>query len=666
MESGLSPCLGGLLKTLFLALEGLTGTALQRALSRGDLPLLQTLGVSGTQAAIPVCHPFNRAAMLVCIMTGSWPDQHGILTGAVGDPDSGMLRPVNETDRLQPAIWEVLDEQGVPCLSVGWPLSAGGNTVHASVVTSGFGETPGTEAHPEPAAFLHPASLAGQLGWLWLRPEELDPCSLSVLAPGWEEVDRSTDSRPGILATTVAGNVSRHAAFLELLATSEWKFATLCMSLPAELSSLERAGVPMADGLLDGLCDRAMPLINALIGAILDQIPEETNLIVAGTPHPELPGEAGFVVAAGPAVDPGTFPKVMNLTELAPLAWGSCGFFNEGYILRGVAASDPPPRKLAPSRSHSTASDYESLLGTEAECRHAPDRPLSPLETWRIEALGVLASSFMLRGNWSDAIPALESQVRMLPLHLVAHLHLSECWQRLGCLEEALDATYSAIHPAFGSDPVALLRAAELEALLGRRDRARALLRQAVPAMKAFPLRRLLMANVLIFLRAWPEAEELLAELASEEPENAYVLYRLGRCHVARKEWQGAFERAMESLRLDPSNALVHELLGHALHGMGMLEQARVAFENATEIDPRWARPKAMLVSLACRMKRPQEEIESLRVSYLQKKRSASKPDRTFPESGGLGSGKEEKMTGIRPVPLDPRPTAGDGARGGT
>jgi hypothetical protein len=30
----------------------------------------------------------------------------------------------------------------------------------------------------------------------------------------------------------------------------------------------------------------------------------------------------------------------------------------------------------------------------------------------------------------------------------------------------------------------------------------------------------------------------------------------------------------------------VHELLGYALHGVGMLEQAKIAFENAAMLSP--------------------------------------------------------------------------------
>jgi Flp pilus assembly protein TadD len=219
----------------------------------------------------------------------------------------------------------------------------------------------------------------------------------------------------------------------------------------------------------------------------------------------------------------------------------------------------------------------------------------------------------------------LEAQALLLPRNQKAQLLLCECRQRLGLLEEALDSAYAAIHPFHGNDPIALLKAAELEALTGRPKNARKLLQQAVPEMEGFPQHRLLQANVLIFLRDWPEAEAILEILAKESPEDAYILYRLCRCHVARSNWQEAFDRAIESIRIEPSRALVHELLGYALHGMGMLEQARIAFENAAMLSPQWGRPKAMLVALARKMGCTQTVIDNLEADYRKTKEETEK-----------------------------------------
>jgi hypothetical protein len=72
----------------------------------------------------------------------------------------------------------------------------------------------------------------------------------------------------------------------------------------------------------------------------------------------------------------------------------------------------------------------------------------------------------------------------------------------------------------------------------------------------------------------------ILEVLAKESPEDAHIHYRICRCHVARSNWQEAFDHAIESIWLEPSRVLVHELLGYALHGMGMLEQGKRCAEH--------------------------------------------------------------------------------------
>ena len=621
------------MKTLFIALEGFTGPAFRRARELGALPVLDAWCASGEVADLHFPLADMRAAMLVSTMTGSWPDQHGILTAETGDPATKTLRPATPADRFRPALWELLDANGVRCLSVGWPLSINGRTSQAAIVSSEFGLVT-ADSKSSPTAALHPASLSEKLNECILHPEELDPAAIGSLIPRWSSVDPSLDARPGIIGRILAENVSRHAAFLELISSEEarnYGFATLCLSIVGELASLERASESMGDGLLEGLSDRGLPLLNAFLGAILNAIPPETNLIIAGIPHVETPEAGGFLLISGGAFVAGSLPKSVGITEIAPLALSSCGFLpvnlpNTRLVSLIRKDFSWQVSKTEPVRHPGQESpDFHHLLAIESEQHIQPGQKPLPGELWHITALSVLSRSLVARGESAAALPLLEAQALLLPRNQKAQLLLCECRQRLGLLEEALDSAYAAIHPFHGNDPIALLKAAELEALTGRPKNARQLLQQAVPEMEGFPQHRLLQANVLIFLRDWPEAEAILEILAKESPEDAYIRYRLCRCHVARSNWQEAFDHAIESIRLEPSRALVHELLGYALHGMGMLEQARTAFENASKLSPQWARPKAMLVALARKMGCTQMVIDNLQADYRKTKHETEK-----------------------------------------
>jgi len=621
------------MKTLFIALEGFTGPAFRRARELGALPVLDAWCASGEVADLHFPLADMRAAMLVSTMTGTWPDQHGILTAETGDPATKTLRPATPADRFRPALWELLDANGVRCVSVGWPLSINGRTSQAAIVSSEFGLVT-ADSKSSPTSALYPASLSEKLNECILHPEELDPAAIGSLMPRWSSVDPSLDARPGIIGRILAENVSRHAAFLELISSEEassYGFATLCLSIVGELDSLERASESMADGLLEGLSDRGLPLLNAFLGAILNAIPPETNLIIAGIPHVETPEAGGFLLISGGAFVAGSLPKSVGITEIAPLVLSSCGFLPVNLPTTRLVSLIQKDFSLQVSKTESVrhpaqeSPAFHHLLAIDSDPHIQPGQKPLPGELWHIAALSVLSRSLTARGESALALPVLEAQALLLPRNQKAQLLLCECRQRLGLLEEALDSAYAAIHPFHGNDPIALLKAAELETLTGRPKNARKLLQKAIPEMEGFPQHRLLQANILIFLRDWPEAEAILEVLAKETPEDAYIRYRLCRCYVARSNWQEAFDHAIESIRLEPSRALVHELLGYALHGMGMLEQARTAFENASMLSPQWARPKAMLVALARKMGCTQMVIDNLQADYRKTKQEAEK-----------------------------------------
>jgi hypothetical protein len=127
------------MKTLFLALEGLSAPAFRAALERGALPALDRVVAGGALAELHFPIADARLAMVVSAMTGTWPDEHAILLGETGDPVARTLRPVTAADRARPALWEVLDADGIGSIAVGWPMAITGQTEHAGIVAAGFG-----------------------------------------------------------------------------------------------------------------------------------------------------------------------------------------------------------------------------------------------------------------------------------------------------------------------------------------------------------------------------------------------------------------------------------------------------------------------------------------------------------------------------------------------
>jgi tetratricopeptide (TPR) repeat protein len=607
---------------LFLAIEGLA----PEALASGRLPALEALAAEGIVAELAFPLADLRVATLVSAMTGTWPDQHGILRVETLDAAGDGLRPVAVSDRGQAAVWEPLDAHGVACISVGWPLAITGATQHSRIVGAGFGRTPSADLVVDLAPFVQPQDLAGGLADCWLRPDELEGEMLAPLVPQWQQVDQAVDNRLGLLGEVLAENVSRHAAFLELLDQGSWQFATLCLSLPAELASLERASESFADDWFAGMAGRGLEFLNAMLAAILQRLPAGTSVVVAGLPNAETPAAAGCVMASGPAFDAGCAWGRIEVPDLVPLVWAACGFRTAAMPgrggLRAVRPSLPqrdfeyawtPHPEYAPQST-------ERLLTVNEEIFRSPDTRLAPDEAWQFHALSGVARSSMARGDALQALPFWVAISRLLPYDPKSHLQLAQCQRQLGLMEEALDAAYAAVDVQFDKNPTPLLLAAELEVLSGRPEISRQLLARALPYLAGVERLRAPHANILILQREWAAATQLLEVVVRETPQDAHAQLLLARCHLAASQWQAAFDHAILSINLDASRARIHEILGHALLGLGMRAQAWQAFERATLVDPRWPRPWAKIVMVARLMNKPAEEVERHTAAYQKVK----------------------------------------------
>ncbi|MEI7908200.1 MAG: tetratricopeptide repeat protein [Verrucomicrobiota bacterium] len=614
---------------LFIALEGFTAAALAAARASGHLPAWDTLATGGRLAELAFPLANARIATLVSAVTGTWPDQHRVFMARARDSATSALRPVRGSDRAQPAVWETLDAQGTGCISVAWPVAMTGTTTRTAIVAAGFGVTPTPEFQPDLARLVEPASLAAGLAECWFRPDDFDAASIAPLVPDWQNVNQAVDSRLGLLSAVLAENVSRHAAFMSLLDSRPWEFATLCLSLPAELASLERASASFGDGLFTGLAQRGLPLLDDFLREILRRLPPDTNLVIAGLPHAESPAQPGFVLLHGPVIHPAArLPQAASVLDLVPLLWSVCGFQTlapmPGRGLLPAIRAGHPQRAFdmpwQPPADHQPAA-MDELLDTRALHLTNHRGAWLPEECWHLDSLGVLGHSLMAHHEALRALPVLDALARLTPGDAKAWLLLSDCQQLLGLIPEALDSAYAAVDARGGSDPAPLLQAATLEVLCGQPDNARALLAQAAPQLAAAPRQwRLQHANVLIFLREWPAATAMLTDIVAAMPGDARALRRLARCHLALRAWQEAFDCAIESVRLDPGHASTHEILAHALHGLGMSNQARQALECAIAEAPEWPRPRAALAMLARRMGKPQAQVDGLIASYQQAK----------------------------------------------
>ena len=624
---------------LFIALEGFSAATLAEGRSLGRLPRWDALGAGAqlTDLAFPLSDA--RVAMLVSAMTGTWPDQHGILMAQRWDAAASAIRPVGASDRAQPTVWETLDAHGIECVSVGWPVATNGLTTHSAIVNVGFGVTPTPDYQPDLARLVTPACLVDELADCWFRPDDFDAESITPLVPEWKTVNQAVDNRLGLLNAVLAENVSRHAAFIGLLESQPWQFATLCLSLPAELASLEQASESLGDGLFTGLAERGQPLLNDFLSEILRRVPPDTDLVIAGLPPVRSFEDPGFVLLHGPTFDAEAHLPQANVLDFVPLLWNLCGFrsvatmpgrrllpaIRAGHPLRAFDVPWQPPvdhQPLAIGALLDACVPLESIMGK-----------WKPEELMHLYLLQLLGRSLMAHGEALRALPVYNTLARLKPRDSKTWLLLSDCQQLLGCLPQALDSAYAAMDSRDSNDPGPLLQAATLEVLYGQPETARALLVKVGPQLANNPSRQLQYASILVLMREWSDAVLLLKDVVKRLPHSSRALRLLARSHLAQQSWQEAFDCAIGSLKQNPGHARSYEILAHAMFGMGMRNQAWQAFESAIEAEPTWPRPRAALVMLSRRMGKPQALVDGYMASYQQVKQQTQEKRTTLKEA---------------------------------
>jgi tetratricopeptide (TPR) repeat protein len=95
----------------------------------------------------------------------------------------------------------------------------------------------------------------------------------------------------------------------------------------------------------------------------------------------------------------------------------------------------------------------------------------------------------------------------------------------------------------------------------------------------------------------FPEAIEILGDLAVEDSGNAEIWRELGLCYLETRQPDLALEALMRSLGVAPADATTHYLLGHAYGSTGQLEPAAACYRRALEADPHHAKAEEFLIN---------------------------------------------------------------------
>ncbi|MCH1535049.1 MAG: alkaline phosphatase family protein [Schleiferiaceae bacterium] len=203
------------LRSLLVGWDAADWQMMTPLLTSGKMPNLTELMDGGVQAQLATLDPPISPMLWSSIATSQWPSSHGI--HGFTEVNKGTVRAVRGSSLQVPAYWDVLEENGLSCTTVGWWPS------HPATESKGGGIRISNLAPAEDgnwlSAGIQPSHLEPFAKALLLKPEEIPVQAIALFFPGLEVSSEDAIVRSVLKITT-------HALNLHTLATLALAYGT--------------------------------------------------------------------------------------------------------------------------------------------------------------------------------------------------------------------------------------------------------------------------------------------------------------------------------------------------------------------------------------------------------------------------------------------------------
>jgi predicted AlkP superfamily phosphohydrolase/phosphomutase/tetratricopeptide (TPR) repeat protein len=215
-------------KVLLVGWDAADWKVIRPLIAAGQMPHLARLIDGGVSGNLATLYPALSPMLWSSIATGKRPGKHGIHGFTEPVPGGGGIRPISSLSRTAKAVWNILNQNDLRSVVVGWWPSHPAEPLNG-VMVSDFFHKAGDAPEPIPLATgaVHPHEWFDRLTELRVTPMELPGEVLRLFVPDYLRVDQEKDKRLHTLARMVAEAISTHAAATEILEHTEWDFAAI-------------------------------------------------------------------------------------------------------------------------------------------------------------------------------------------------------------------------------------------------------------------------------------------------------------------------------------------------------------------------------------------------------------------------------------------------------
>jgi predicted AlkP superfamily phosphohydrolase/phosphomutase/tetratricopeptide (TPR) repeat protein len=633
-------------KVLLIGWDAADWKVIQPLMDAGKMPNVQRLMANGVTGQIATLHPPLSPMLWTSIATGKRPFKHGILGFSEPTPDGRGVRPVTNLSRRSKAVWNILSQNDLRSVVVGWWPSHPAEPINGVMVSDHYHRARGPldQGWALIPNTIHPPELAETLAALRMHPDLLTPAMVEPFIPLAKEIDQDQDKRLAGLMRTLAECMSIHSAATWLLDNQPWDFfAVYFDAIDHFCHGFMRYHPPRQSWIAErdfelyhNVVSTAYQFHDQMLGTLLEKAPEDTTVILLSDHgfHPDHLRPASIPdIPAGPAIEHRDFgilamrgpglkrnealhgssvldiaPTILNLFGLP------VGQDMDGKVLSQAFVKTP---KVAWIPS------WEEVPG--ADGRHPPHTRLDPVAA-HAALEQMIALGYIERPDTNSEV-AVEKTIRELRYnlgeayqdddrHLEAREIFSQLWaddpdeqrfavrlfvscQALGMHDEmrSIASDLEGRPERFQAPVIDYLKAQVLTAEK-RYEEALEALERVTEAHLVRPSVLLQTADLYFRLGRWRDAQQVYEKALAIDPDNAQA--HAGKCRIAlrRKEYSSAAHSALDALQRVHHYPVAHFLLGRALTGMEQYERAAEAFRAAIFLNPNFPEAHARLALL--------------------------------------------------------------------
>ena len=654
-------------KVLLVGWDAADWKVIYPLLDAGKMPNVRRLVQQGASGQISTLHPPLSPMLWTSIATGKRPFKHGIHGFSEPTPDGRGVQPVTNLSRKTKALWNILNQNDLRSVVVGWWPSHPAEPINGVMVSDHYHRAGRSleEGWPLLANAVHPPELAETLAGLRMHPDCLTPEMVEPFIPLAKDIDQDNDRRLGLFLRTFAECWSIQSAATWLLDNQPWDFfAVYYDAIDHFCHGFMKYHPPRQSWIAErdfelyhNVVSMAYQFHDRMLGTLIEKAGVDATVILLSDHgfHPDHLRPASIPdIPAGPAIEHRDFgvlamsgpgikknqgfdgPSLLDVAPTILTLYGlPVGEDMDGKVLAPAFAREP---KVAYVPS------WDEVPGVDG--RHPPFMRLDPVAA-HAALEQMIALGYIERPDENREI-AVRKTIRELRYNLgeayqdgARHIEAYEIFSGLHAAEPDeerfavrlfVSCQALGIHDEMrriiddlerrSQTPLVDLLRAQVSIVEKRYPEALAALERLTEAHLLRPGLLLQTADLYLHLGRWRDARQVYQRALAMDPDNAYAHIGVCRMALRQRKFSVAAHSALDALQRIHHYPLAHFLLGVALTGMQEYEPAADAFRAAISFNPNF--PEAH-VRLAGLLEKHLNDAESAREHRRLARRMRSK-----------------------------------------